>query len=286
VIGAGVLAWAGLALAQPAVPPAQPPTQSNAFEAPAPTPVAPEEAPPAEVVAPPPIPAPPVQATEVAPASPPAEKVAEEPAKAVIRRARSNVAILQALDKVTAQTIRFEAEVGKPVRYKSLIFTVRACEISAPDEPVADSIAYLVIASQPRGAPGKPAPPTRQVFRGWMYASSPGLNPLEHPAYDAWLITCKAPAPAPAPPSPPKPPAPKASAPKAAPPAPRRLRYSVRLISSAPNWARCSVMNWVSSSRKPPLIRRATRWTRATLLASRARENMLSPKKAPRRATP
>ncbi|HQT54535.1 MAG TPA: DUF2155 domain-containing protein, partial [Phenylobacterium sp.] len=25
--------------------------------------------------------------------------------------------------------------------------------------------------------------------------SSPGLNPLQHPVYDAWLITCRAAAP-------------------------------------------------------------------------------------------
>ena len=40
-------------------------------------------------------------------------------------------------------------------------------------------------------------PPPRQAFRGWMYAASPGLNPLEHPVYDAWLITCRAAAPPP-----------------------------------------------------------------------------------------
>ena len=39
--------------------------------------------------------------------------------------------------------------------------------------------------------PGRAAPAGRQVFKGWMYASSPGLNPLEHPVYDAWLIACK-----------------------------------------------------------------------------------------------
>jgi len=208
---------AGLATAQPTPPAAQPSTTPVPLEIPPAGVEAPEEAPPANVVAPPPVTAPPVQATEVAPAPPPAAKVAEEPAKAVIKRSRTNVAILQALDKVTAQSIRFEAEVGRPVRYKSLIFTVKACERSAPDEPVADSIAFLTIASQPRGAPGKPAPPARQVYRGWMYASSPGLNPLEHPAYDAWLITCKAPAPAPVAPEPPAPRAPPKPKPAAAP---------------------------------------------------------------------
>ena len=46
----------------------------------------------------------------------------------------------------------------------------------------------------------------------------------------------------------------------------------------APKLRRCSVMNWQSSRRKPPLISRATRWTSATFEASRSRLNMLSPK--------
>jgi hypothetical protein len=69
---------------------------------------------------------------------------------------------------------------------------VKACEQAAEDEPQEDSIAYMTVDSQPRATPGKPAPPPRQVFKGWMYASSPALNPLQHPVYDAWLITCRA----------------------------------------------------------------------------------------------
>ena len=29
-----------------------------------------------------------------------------------------------------------------------------------------------------------------QVFSGWMFASSPALNPLEHPVYDVWVLSC------------------------------------------------------------------------------------------------
>src|SRR5918993_140151 len=43
-----------------------------------------------------------------------------------------------------------------------------------------------------------------------------------------------------------------------------RPRNSSRGISMAPKFLRCSVMNWQSSRRKPPLISRATRWTSAT----------------------
>ena len=158
----------------------------------------PEEAPPVQVIAPPPIAVPPpIDDEEVTPAPPPKATVAAKPTEAAIKRARYDVAVIHALDKISAESIRFEAAVGRPVRYKNLVFTVKACERSAGDEAVEDAMAYMTVESQPRSAPGKPTPPPRQTFRGWMYASSPGLNPLQHPVYDAWLITCRAAAPVP-----------------------------------------------------------------------------------------
>lgn len=108
------------------------------------------------------------------------------------RRQRRRVAIVEAVDKVTAERMRFEVVVGgRPVRFqKTLIFTARACETSAPDETVEDSIAYLEVAIQPRGVLKASEP--RQIFRGWMFASSPAVNGLEHPIYDAWVVGCKA----------------------------------------------------------------------------------------------
>jgi hypothetical protein len=176
----------GLVAAQPAPPPA--------VAEPPPTAAAAEEAPPVSVPTPAPLAAPPISEKEVAAAPPPATAEAKSPGLPV-RRARYDIAVLEALDKVTAESLRFEAAVGRPVRYKSLIFTVKACERSTPEEPLDDSIAYVTVDSQPRPAPGKPPLSPRQTFKGWMYASSPGLHPLEHPVYDAWLITCRAAAP-------------------------------------------------------------------------------------------
>ena len=177
------VAGAGLVAAQPA--PATAPPQETA-------PKAPEESPPPlNVPTPAPIPVPPISEKDVAPAPAPVAEAPKAPA-APERRPRYDVAVLQALDKVTAESLRFEAHVGQPVRYKTLIFTVKACERSAPDEPIEDSIAYVTIESQPRGTPGGAPLAPKQAFRGWMYASSPGLHPLEHPVYDAWLITCRA----------------------------------------------------------------------------------------------
>lgn len=36
-------------------------------------------------------------------------------------------------------------------------------------------------------------PNKKTIFSGWMFASSPGLNAVEHPVYDVWLIDCKMP---------------------------------------------------------------------------------------------
>lgn len=208
-LGLGAL-LTGMVAAQPTPPPAPVPQEPAA----APTPIGPaaEEAPPATVTPPAPAPAPPVAAKDVAPAAAPKEQVAEKPAAAPIRRSRAyDIAVLQALDKVTAETLRFEAPVGRPTRWKGLIFTVGACERSAPDEPIEDSIVYVASDSQPRAQPGRQTPAAKRAFRGWMFAASPSLNPLQHATYDAWVISCRASAPpvtaaAPAP-------APKASAP-------------------------------------------------------------------------
>lgn len=108
------------------------------------------------------------------------------------RRQRARIAVVEAVDKITAQKMRFEVEVGgRPVRFqKALIFTARACEMSASDELVPDSIAYLEISLQPRGVLNMSEP--RQIFRGWMFASAPAVNGLQHPVYDAWVVGCRA----------------------------------------------------------------------------------------------
>jgi hypothetical protein len=194
---AGSLAGGGAWALQNA--PQQPPAAQTPPAAPAPAPIiAPQQSRPA----PGPRPAPPAAATSASTTAAQAQPATaakptttpDKPAEP-LKRARSSVAILQALDKVTTETMRFEAPVGQPIRYKTLIFTVRACETTAPDEDAPDSVAYITVDTQPKALPGRVAPPGRQIYKGWMYANSPGLNPLEHPVYDAWLIACKTSAP-------------------------------------------------------------------------------------------
>ena len=103
------------------------------------------------------------------------------------RRALYTAAVIQVLDKVTAENLRFEAPLHKFVRYKGLIFLVNTCQ-STSDQP---SAAHLEIDSQPPSPPGRPANPIKLIYRGWMFADTPGPHPFEHPVYDAWLIACK-----------------------------------------------------------------------------------------------
>lgn len=133
------------------------------------------------------------------------------PSYARAKRPRYGVAIIEALDKISSESVRFEAPIGQPVRYKGLIYTVKACETAAEDEPMADVIAYMQVRTNPvTAANNQQTTRSKEIFRGWTYASTPSLNPLEHPIYDAWVIACRKPlaapvavaAPAPAAPAP------------------------------------------------------------------------------------
>ncbi|MBT6441693.1 MAG: DUF2155 domain-containing protein [Alphaproteobacteria bacterium] len=92
-------------------------------------------------------------------------------------------AVLQGLDKVTARISEIIVRLDEPVRFGTLEITVRACHRTPPEEPP-ESTAYLEINDIRHGE----AP--NQVFAGWMFASTPGLNALEHAVYDVWVLDC------------------------------------------------------------------------------------------------
>lgn len=110
------------------------------------------------------------------------------------------IAVFSGLDKTTARVTAFTARVGEPARFGSLDVLVRACDKKPPEEPP-QTAAYVEIRQIDRtvadGAEGSagnaPAGETVEaapVFKGWMFAESPGLNALEHPVYDIWVTDC------------------------------------------------------------------------------------------------
>jgi hypothetical protein len=92
-------------------------------------------------------------------------------------------AVLQGLDKITARVSTVPIAVGGSGGYGTLRITVRACRERPPTE-TPESAAFLEISDQ------KPGEPSVALFTGWMFASSPALNALEHPVYDIWLLNC------------------------------------------------------------------------------------------------
>lgn len=102
--------------------------------------------------------------------------------------AAQTVAVLQGLDKITARISTFNAPIDREVAFGTLRIVVRACRKRPPEEPP-ESAAFLEIREARAGEPEV------QLFTGWMFASSPALNALEHPVYDVWVIDCRASAP-------------------------------------------------------------------------------------------
>ncbi len=98
--------------------------------------------------------------------------------------ARAAEAVLQGLDKVTARVSTFSAAIGVPVRFGTLEIVADTCVKRPPEEPP-ETAAFLDIYEI------RPDQPRQKIFSGWMFASSPGLNPLEHPVYDVWLKDCR-----------------------------------------------------------------------------------------------
>ncbi len=91
--------------------------------------------------------------------------------------------MLRGLDKVTGRPTEILAPIGKPVHYATLTVTARFC-YSTPASETPETTAFVQIDDH------RPDQPERKVFSGWMYASSPGLNPMDHPTYDVWVIGC------------------------------------------------------------------------------------------------
>lgn len=96
------------------------------------------------------------------------------------------IAVLQTLDKVTARVSTVSVPVGRTAKFGTLFIKVNHCDKRPPEEPP-ESAAFLDIMER------RVDDQSVRIFTGWMFASSPALNALEHPVYDVWVIDCKDP---------------------------------------------------------------------------------------------
>lgn len=89
-------------------------------------------------------------------------------------------AVLRGLDRVTGELTDLEMTNGQTLGFGRLSVTLGECRFPAGN-PSGDAYAFLVIQAEGVSQP---------VFEGWMIASSPALNALDHARYDVWVLRC------------------------------------------------------------------------------------------------
>ena len=130
--------------------------------------------------------------TEPAPtaATPPANSnISPEPEIAPLPGGKfymSNAHLLKftILNKQTTRLYNQELNTGGSSTFGPLTIKLLECWHSSPDT-TPDSAALLQITENRSGTKRKP------LFLGWMFASTPSLNPLEHPVYDIIVKECR-----------------------------------------------------------------------------------------------
>ena len=115
-------------------------------------------------------------------AQPPAPVAAAEAAPPAPPQGGSQL-MMRGLDKITGRPTSITAPIGKPVHFATLTITARFC-YSTPASETPETAAFVQIEDH------RPDQSARRIFSGWMYGSSPGLNAVEHPLYDVWVISC------------------------------------------------------------------------------------------------
>ena len=87
--------------------------------------------------------------------------------------------ILRGIDKLNGTADNIVVATDLPRKFGLLDIELKECRYPQ-DNPTGEAFAYLVI---------KEASET--IFSGWMVASSPALNALDHQRYDIWVQRCR-----------------------------------------------------------------------------------------------
>ena len=95
---------------------------------------------------------------------------------------------LTALDKITAKTSSIRLAIGDKKFFGSLEIKAFKCQLSEGSDTsdTVDTVAYIQVKDLS-------AKDNNQVFlfNGWTFASSPTLQPIDHPIYDLWVTSCE-----------------------------------------------------------------------------------------------
>ena len=91
---------------------------------------------------------------------------------------------IKILDKVSSVNSKLILEIGNEVKFENLLIKTLKCKNSEFDDNP-DITAYLQVKDLNNDNNDKVF-----IFNGWTFASSPSLQPFDHPVYDIWLTKC------------------------------------------------------------------------------------------------
>lgn len=106
------------------------------------------------------------------------------PAAAAAQAASGTGVVIRALDKLTGDTRDVTMPNAATARFGRMSVDHAECRYPAGN-PSGDAYALLRVRNV--GGEGEE---DEVVFQGWMIASAPALNPLDHPRYDVWVLRC------------------------------------------------------------------------------------------------
>ena len=91
---------------------------------------------------------------------------------------------IKILDKVNSKNSTLVLKIGEEKKFKNLNIKALKCKNSEFDDNP-EITAYLQVKDNNIKNKDKVF-----TFNGWTFASSPTLNPFDHPIYDIWLKKC------------------------------------------------------------------------------------------------
>ena len=90
-----------------------------------------------------------------------------------------------ALDKITAKTSNINLSLGETKKFGLLEIKALKCG-NVKSQSKKEQAAYIQVKDLSDNLSNQVF-----VFNGWTFSASTTLNPLDHPVYDLWLVSCE-----------------------------------------------------------------------------------------------
>ena len=91
---------------------------------------------------------------------------------------------IKILDKISSKNTLLKLKNGELKKFKDLEIKSIKCKNSEFDDNP-EITAYIQVRDLTNKNNDKVF-----VFNGWMFSSSPSIEPFDHPVYDVWLLNC------------------------------------------------------------------------------------------------